>query len=170
MSNYLLSHDAENCIGCQACEIHCRVNKTLGPGPAPCRIIAVGPREVAGRPQLRFVFMPCFHCEDAWCRRACPTGAMARRERDGIVHIDTTRCVGCKSCILACPWGAVQWDPQTRKAVKCDYCMDRLDAGLQPACVTKCVTGCLSFGPASPLPDDKRQRYAEAVATRDLKE
>lgn len=168
MSVYILSHDADNCIGCQACEIHCRTNKNLGPGPAPCQIVAVGPRAVNGQPRLSFVFMPCYHCEDAWCRRACPTGAMRRREADGIVHVDAALCIGCKSCILACPWGAVQWDPATRKAVKCDYCMDRLDAGLQPACVTKCVTGCLSFGEAAHLPDDRRRRHAEAVAARDI--
>ena len=95
--------------------------------------------------------------------KACPTGAIQRREKDGIVHIQASLCIGCKSCIASCPWGTVQWDPVTRKAVKCDYCMDRLDAGLQPACVTKCVTGCLSFGVANELPDPRRERYARQL-------
>ena len=76
---------------------------------------------------------------------ACPTGAMQKRESDGIVFTDFDRCIGCKACMVACPWGVVQWNPDTRKVVKCDYCKDRVDQGLKPACVTVCTTGCLSF-------------------------
>ena len=149
MSKYILRHDEANCIGCLACEVHCKTNKDLGPGPNPCRIIAFDPVEVNGLPRTHFVFMPCFHCEDPWCVRACPTGAMQKREKDGIVFVEPSLCIGCKSCIAACPWGAVQWNPATNKVIKCDYRKDRIDAGLQPACVTKCVTGCLSFGEAN---------------------
>ena len=163
MSSLTLRHDSEGCIGCQACEIHCKTNKALGPGPALCKIITVGPVMVGGLPRQRHVFMPCLHCEDALCLAACPSGAVQRRAKDGIVFIAASLCLGCKSCIIACPWGAAQWDPATRKAVKCDYCMDRVDQGLQPACVTKCVTGCLSFGDAASLPDERRQRFAVAT-------
>jgi Fe-S-cluster-containing dehydrogenase component len=163
MSDYLLLHDHPNCIGCHACEVACKTNKDLGPGPAPCKILSSGPTEVDGLPRMRFEFMPCFHCEDPWCVRACPTGAMQQRESDGIVHVEASLCISCKSCIAACPWGTPQWDPATRKVVKCDFCMDRLDAGLQPACVTKCVTGCLSFGEATALPDPRRERYARSL-------
>ena len=160
MSKYELRHDEANCIGCLACEVHCKTNKQLGPGPDPCRVIALDPVEVDGLPRSHFVFMPCFHCEDPWCVRACPTGAMQKREKDGIVFVEDSLCIGCKSCIAACPWGTPQWDPATNKVVKCDYCMDRIDAGLEPACVTKCVTGCLSFGEANEVPDPRRERYA----------
>ena len=163
MSNYILHHDEASCIGCQACEVHCKTNKNLGPGPVPCQIISIGPIDVGGQPRMRIVFMPCFHCEDPWCVRACPTGAMQKREKDGIVFVEHSLCVGCKTCIAACPWGTPQWDPVTRKVVKCDYCKDRLDVGLQPACVTKCVTGCLSFGVANELPDPRRERYARFI-------
>ena len=163
MSKYTLRHDEANCIGCLACEVHCKTNKDLGPGPDPCRVIALDPVEVDGLPRNHFVFMPCFHCEDPWCVRACPTGAMQKREKDGIVFVEPSLCIGCKSCITACPWGTPQWDPATNKVVKCDYCMDRVDAGLQPACVTKCVTGCLSFGEADEVPDPRRERYARFV-------
>ena len=163
MSKYELRHDEANCIGCLACEVHCKTNKQLGPGPDPCRVIALDPVEVDGLPRSHFVFMPCFHCEDPWCVRACPTGAMQKREKDGIVFVEDSLCIGCKSCIAACPWGTPQWDPATNKVVKCDYCMDRIDAGLQPACVTKCVTGCLSFGEANEVPDPRRERYARHI-------
>jgi len=163
MSIYALRHDEANCIGCQACEVHCKSNKGLGPGPSPCKIISTGPIDVGGVPRVRHTFMPCFHCEEAWCVKACPTGAMQKREKDGIVFVEHSLCVGCKTCIAACPWGTPQWDPVTRKVVKCDYCKDRLDVGLQPACVTKCVTGCLSFGVANELPDPRRERYARFI-------
>ena len=100
--------------------------------------------------------------------RACPTGAMQKREKDGIVFVDHSRCIGCKSCIAACPWGTPQWDPVTRKVVKCDYCMERVDAGLKPACVTKCVTGCLSFDVATEAPDPRRERYARFLLAEPL--
>jgi len=105
--------------------------------------------------------MPCFHCENAWCEAACPTGAMKKRSKDGIVYVDSALCVGCKSCISACPWGAPQWNPETGKAVKCDYCADRIDAGLKPACVTICTTHCLHFGKVQELSDIKRKHYAK---------
>ena len=161
MSKYLLHHEAEDCIACRACEIHCKTNKGLGPGPSPCQIVAVAEPDAR---RARFVFMPCFHCEDAWCMAACPTKAVQRRDRDGIVFIEAALCIGCKSCLSACPWGAPQWDPVSRKAVKCDYCMDRLDAGLRPACVTKCVTGCLSFGDADEMQAQRRRQAAADMA------
>ena len=170
MSTYILRHDEASCISCLACEVHCKSNKGLGPGPDPCKIITLGPIDVGGQPRMRSVFMPCFHCEDPWCVRACPTGAMQQREKDGIVHVAHSLCIGCKSCIAACPWGTPQWDPVTRKVVKCDYCMDRVDAGLQPACVTKCVTGCLSFGVANEAPDPRRERYARYLVAEPLGE
>lgn len=163
MSNYILRHDEANCIGCEACEVHCKTNKNLGPGAKPCKIVAVGPVDAGDRPRIHFVFMPCFHCEDAWCVKACPTGAMQRRAKDGIVFVQRELCVGCKACIGACPWGTPQWDQATRKVVKCDYCMDRIDAGLKPACVTKCVTGCLSFEVANAQSDTLRERFAQQI-------
>jgi Fe-S-cluster-containing dehydrogenase component len=90
---------------------------------------------------------------------------MQRREKDGIVFVDHNLCVGCKTCISACPWGAPQWNPEIGKVVKCDYCMDRIDAGLRPACVTVCTTHCLSFGETETMPVVKRDRYARAMAS-----
>jgi Fe-S-cluster-containing dehydrogenase component len=89
---------------------------------------------------------------------------MRVRPKDQIVYVDQSLCVGCKSCISACPWGAPQWNPQTNKVVKCDYCMDRIDQGLQPACVSKCVTHCLKFGRIGELEPEKRRKIAETVA------
>ncbi len=164
MSKYYLMQDMEMCVGCKSCEVSCKTNKNLPPGPALCRLFTFGPVDENGVPKLRFVFMPCFHCEFPWCMSVCPTGAVQKRASDGIVFIDPELCVGCKSCILACPWGACQWNPEAGKAVKCDYCKDRLDKGLKPACVTRCLTQCLEFGEADRLPEDRRKAFAERLA------
>ena len=164
MSDYYLFQDADKCIGCHACAVACKSHKDLPTGPRISQVMTVPPRMVGGLPRAAYTFMPCFHCENPWCVAACPTGAMQKRASDGIVYVDPELCVGCKMCISACPWGAPQWNPETRKAVKCDYCMDRIDEGLQPACVTVCVTQCLNFGPASEIPDVRRERYVKAMA------
>jgi Fe-S-cluster-containing dehydrogenase component len=115
-------------------------------------------------PKAAYVFMPCFHCETPWCVAACPTGAMQKRPEDGIVFVDQDTCVGCKTCISACPWGAPQWNPESGTVVKCDYCMDRIDQGLKPACAAICTTQCLHFDHAVNTPQIRRERFARLTA------
>ncbi len=78
-------------------------------------------------------------------------------------------CFHCQDpwCVAACPWGTPQWNAETGKAVKCDFCMDRVDQGLDPACVAKCVTKCLHFGEPSAKSDTTRKRHARLVADFD---
>ena len=164
MSKYFLFQDNKRCIGCFSCEVHCKANKKLPVGPRPVQIIPVGPKLVKNLPRMSYVYMTCYHCENPWCVAACPTGAMQKRPKDGIVFVDGSICVGCKTCILACPWGAPQWNAETGTVVKCDYCMDRIDEGLEPACVTKCVTKCLHFGTTEESVALRRERHAKTVA------
>ena len=164
MSIYYLYQDKKKCIGCFSCTIACKTNKNILVGPKPTDIIVVGPKMIHGQPRASYVFMPCFHCENPWCVGACPTGAMQKRPKDGIVFVDPNLCVGCKSCITACPWGTPQWNSKIGKVVKCDYCIERLEAGLKPACVTVCTTHCLHFGLSYEIPKIRRERYAMAVA------
>lgn len=163
MSSYYLFHDDRKCISCRACQVQCKVNKGLGVGPKTNQIIEVGPEKVDGRPRAAYVFMSCFHCEKPWCLAACPSGAIQKRSSDGIIFIDPELCVGCKSCVIACPWSAPQWDLKKGIAVKCDYCKDRVDAGMKPACVTACPTDCLIFDTADHIPDAKRVRFARDI-------
>jgi Fe-S-cluster-containing dehydrogenase component len=163
MSQYVLFQDIDRCIGCHSCEVHCKANKKLPEGPRLCRIYQVGPKWAGKVPRMVFPFIACFHCENPWCVAACPSGAMQKRPEDGIVFVDEEKCIGCKQCMYACPWGVPQWNPQALKAVKCDLCKDRIDEGLRPACVTKCITGCLYLEEKEQMPDDRRKEREQVV-------
>jgi Fe-S-cluster-containing dehydrogenase component len=158
-----LYHDSERCIGCYSCELHCKMNKNLPIGPRLCRLMEIGPKVRNSSVKMDYHFLPCFHCEKPVCLQVCPTGAIQKRAKDGIVFIEKSLCIGCKCCIAACPWGVPQWNPETGKAVKCDYCMDRVDKGLKPACVTGCLTQCLSFGSVDQASKLLRKRFAESM-------
>ncbi len=164
MSNYYIYQDRKRCIGCRACEVHCKIENDVPVGAFLCRIIPVGPKEVRGVPRIDFVFMPCFQCEDAWCMAACPTGAIIRDENDHIMQVDEDRCIGCKACITACPYGAAQWNPEKGKAIKCDFCKHRLEEGLEPACVTGCTTKALKWVSPQASSTSKREKFAQAIA------
>ncbi|MDA8171396.1 MAG: 4Fe-4S dicluster domain-containing protein [Nitrospiraceae bacterium] len=163
MSDFYIYQDQKRCIGCRACEVHCKTENDVPAGPRLSMIVPVGPKVIDNVPRMHFVFMPCFHCEKPWCLSACPTGAVQKREKDGIVFIDQSLCVGCKSCITACPWGVPQWNKETHRAFKCDYCRHRVDEGLKPACVTGCVTGALKW--VSPEESTKIRRERSARET-----
>ncbi|MBI4343984.1 MAG: 4Fe-4S dicluster domain-containing protein [Euryarchaeota archaeon] len=119
--------DLKKCIGCFSCETSCKLEHDLPVGPRYLRVMQVGPKKVRGRIRNLYVPMLCFHCSPAPCVQPCPTGAISKRARDGIVWIDPEKCIGCKQCIQACPFGAIHWNSNTRKAVKCDFCVHRVD-------------------------------------------
>ncbi|SDP15252.1 4Fe-4S dicluster domain-containing protein [Desulforhopalus singaporensis] len=144
MKKYMIHINSRRCIGCHGCEVHCKVNKGLPVGPILCEIDHSPLTVVGGVPKTEFTFSTCNHCDEPLCVPVCPTGAMLKRE-DSIVYIDDELCIGCMACKTACPWDIPEYNPVTDKAVKCDLCMDRLDAGLKPACVAKCMTHALKL-------------------------
>lgn len=125
--------DLDRCIGCGSCATACA--RVLG-GVSSIRYAELGPQ----------VEIPtvCRHCTEAPCLNACPNEAITRRE-DGIVERNQMRCIGCRSCVLACPFGALGDDLQEHAAVKCDLCAARVDRGLPPACVATCASGARTF-------------------------
>jgi len=164
MSEYYIYQDQLRCIGCRACEVHCKTENDVPVGASFCKIIPVGPTVKEDVPRIQFIFMPCFHCETPWCVSACPTGAMQKRAKDGIVFVDKEICIGCKACITACPWGAPQWNYDTGTAFKCHYCKHRVDEGLEPACVTGCTTKALSWISPSKSSAVRRERWALGIS------
>jgi carbon-monoxide dehydrogenase iron sulfur subunit len=130
------------CINCHLCEIHCIVAHSssgdiiqafLKETPRPEARVRVDERQPASLP------VRCQHCTDAPCIAACLTGAMHLDARTGAVVVDSQRCMGCWTCVLVCPYGAVFPDEARGIATKCDTCPD-LDV---PACVETCPNGAL---------------------------
>lgn len=138
-------YDLTKCIGCHSCAVACKMeNNTYLPGPQD-KAAAVNYRMVVFResgeyptPKRDFVSMACFHCADPACAKACPEGAVVKGA-DGTVQIDQAKCVGCRRCEWACPYGAPQFNGTTGKMEKCHFCAHRTKVGLEPACVQACV-------------------------------
>lgn len=141
---YKIALDKERCIGCEACLVHCKVKNRVPVGLSLNELTIEGPIDKDGLPSLVFKYRPCLHCKKPKCVPACPRQALYKRE-DGLVLLRSELCDGCGDCAEACPWDVPQIDHAAGKMIKCDYCLDRIEAGLDPACVTSCTTKALSF-------------------------
>jgi len=168
---YGMAIDLKRCYGCYACAMACKVKNHTPPGVFWARVLKseVGTFPAAGRLTLPVL---CMHCEEPSCLEVCPTGA-TQQQADGIVIVDKSRCMGCKYCIMACPYGArysvdqwesyfpeglplspyeeyqrATWEEQSGLGVatKCDFCRDRLAEGSVPACVEACPAKARTFG------------------------
>mgnify|MGYP000856952166 CR=1 FL=1 len=149
--------DLRSCVGCKACQIACKDKNDLGPDRVYRRVV-----EVAGGDWIQqgdawttnafAYYLPtaCMHCEEAPCVKACPTTAMYKRD-DGVVLVDQTKCIGCRYCEWACPYGAPQYNAAIGKMTKCDFCVDYLDQNQPPACVAACGMRVLDYGELADL-------------------
>ena len=132
--------DLNVCVGCHACVTSCKQWNTSGSaGPladekptAPTRpapsSTACRPTKPAASPTPQTIHFPksCLHCEDPPCVPVCPTGASYKRKADGIVLVDYDKCIGCKYCAWACPYGARELDEERQVMTKCTLCVDRI--------------------------------------------
>lgn len=136
--------DLDKCTGCHACSVSCKAefNVPLGVWRSWVKIKEKGTYPNTGR-----FFLPrlCNHCDNPPCKKVCPSGATTQRE-DGIVKVDSNKCVGCKLCIAACPYNARFSHPEEKTANKCDFCMHRVDKGIVPSCVNTCPAKARVFG------------------------
>lgn len=140
-------YDPLKCTACKTCEIHCSIAHSLSKdllamiseSPPPLPRVAV-----AWTPGMN-VPLKCTHCETAPCLLGCPVGAIRRDAGTDTVQIDDSRCIGCFSCVLVCPYGAVRLSFDRKRAYKCDGCVQRLSAGDTPACASSCPTRALAF-------------------------
>lgn len=151
--------DSSRCSGCKACQVACKDKHNLEVGRRFRRVyevngggfIATGQGGVSNSVFAYTLSISCNHCADPICTKNCPTTAMHKRPGDGIVRVDTRKCVGCGYCAWSCPYGAPQMNEETGQMSKCDLCVDLLAQGEQPICVATCPLGAIKFGPIDEL-------------------
>ena len=158
--------DLKRCVGCNACTVACKAEHGL---PAGVRHIRVICGEAGTYPNAKMIFTPvsCMHCANAPCLAVCPTRATAREE-GGLVTVKADKCIGCRACIVACPyqsrsflWGFANYfgpeaptpyeelkrpEFEQGTVVKCNFCLQRLERGEEPACVKTCIAQARTFG------------------------
>ncbi|HEV8719329.1 MAG TPA: 4Fe-4S dicluster domain-containing protein [Candidatus Binatia bacterium] len=136
--------DQNRCIGCHACTVACKEEHNIAVGVNRTWVKYI---EKGRYPDTRrhFAVLRCNHCDDAPCIEICPTVALFRRA-DGIVDFDHERCIGCKSCMQACPYDALYIDPERNTAAKCNFDASRVEMGYKPACEVVCPTQAILSG------------------------
>ena len=146
--------NADNCIGCHACESACSEKNDL---PAHFAFRSVGYVEGGEFPDFTRmnISMACNHCDNPVCLKGCPTRAYTKHPEYGAVIQDPEICFGCGYCTWVCPYNAPQLDPVKGRVEKCNMCVDRLEVGLKPACVSACVGNALDFGVIENTPENR---------------
>jgi len=165
VANYGFAIDLRKCIGCHACTIACKSEHEIPVGVNRCWVKTV---EKGSFPDTRRFFFPvlCNQCDAAPCVTICPTRTLFKR-RDGIVDFNSDSCIGCRACMAACPYDQLFIDPNTRTAEKCNFCANRVENTLQPACVSVCPTECRIFGDLDdPTSEVAQILQREAVSVR----
>lgn len=147
---------ADNCIGCHACEAACSEKND---NPAHLAFRSVGYVEGGSYPDFKRmnISMACNHCDNPVCMKGCPTKAYTKHAEYGAVLQDPETCFGCGYCTWVCPYNAPQLDPIQGRVSKCNMCVDRLEVGLKPACVSACLGNALNFGVIENTPENREQ-------------
>ena len=173
--------DLKRCVGCNSCSLACKTQNGTPPGIFYRRVLE---RTSGKYPSVRKTYLPvqCMHCENPPCVEACPSGVFSRRE-DGIVLVDSKKCYGARVCRIACPYNAISFLEEIRPyyaddmtetekiwyknhqkgtAEKCNFCVERIDQDLLPACVQACPTEAMKFGDLN----DPRSEVSQLVRAR----
>ncbi len=153
--------DSSACNGCKACVVACKSKNQLPTGINWRRVTEYGGGNWISDPENPSTLVPnniyayavsiaCNHCATPICVEVCPAAAITKRD-DGVVLIDQAKCIGCRYCAWACPYGAPQFNESAGVMTKCNFCEDLLAQGEPPYCVAACVMRALDFGELNDL-------------------
>jgi formate dehydrogenase iron-sulfur subunit len=153
--------DISRCIGCKGCEVACKEWNDLKAEPTSnfgsfqshrdlsantWLLMRFNEVEAANGLQWLITKDACHHCEEPGCLYACPSPGAIVQYENGIVDFNQSECIGCQYCVIGCPFDIPRFDAATEKVYKCNMCIDRVEAGLEPACVKTCPTNAISWG------------------------
>lgn len=179
--------DLTLCVGCRKCELACNASNRLPPPDIPfedlrvfdqkrrpdARAYTVVNRYETGRRDERnnlvptYVKVQCMHCQDPACASACIVGALTKNE-NGAVHYDVSKCIGCRYCMVACPFQIPAYEyfnPLTPEVRKCTFCFERISKkGGKPACADICPVEAITFGPRAAILDLAKKRIKDDPA------
>lgn len=166
MSDQAILYDSSRCTACRGCQVACKTwfnlpsptglneNPFTGSYQSPMdlngstRLLISFHEEAGGDKGVKWAFgrRSCQHCGDAPCTQICPSGAVYKVASTGLVNVDDSKCIGCKFCLTACPYDVPRYRADNGRLEKCTGCADRIEQGLEPACVTTCQPEALQFG------------------------
>lgn len=138
MKQMMFEFHPELCISCGACAVACMDQNDIDPEiQIPFRRVQVIEKNDGEKVVCTNLSLACMHCTDAPCVQSCPTGCLYKDSESGLTLYDNNRCIGCHSCVMACPFGAPVFN-KDGKMLKCDGCAVRMENGMEPACVRGC--------------------------------
>lgn len=166
MAEKAIFYDSSRCTACKGCQVACKCwnilpsptgqneNKFTGTYQNPpdlngmTRLLISFTEQEGGHKGIKWAFgrRSCQHCTNAGCVAACPSGALYKDEETGMTTVDATKCIGCQRCSTACPYSVPKYGGAKGAINKCTGCIDRVENGMVPACVTTCQPGALLFG------------------------
>ncbi|HDN84559.1 MAG TPA: 4Fe-4S dicluster domain-containing protein [Candidatus Aerophobetes bacterium] len=157
----MLIISADRCLGCRSCELACAVEHSQSKDLIKAIDEDLLPQYRVEVEMMEDLTVPlqCRHCEDAPCVAICPTHALEKVSPDSPVSLKEDLCIGCKWCIMVCPFGVIKLRRDGKAVVKCDLCQERRERGKQPACVEACPTGALEFIEIEKITKQKRKEF-----------
>lgn len=158
--NKTISLNIDLCTGCGACVVACMDQNDIFPEKDQFPFRRIYRIENGEFPEsvIKYISIGCMHCEDAPCVIGCPIGAIARDEKTGAIIINSESCIGCHSCTISCPFGIPRFNKEG-KMEKCNLCLERVEEGLEPACVRVCPTFALTFDSPNKVQEAKESKF-----------
>ena len=162
MAHNCIVVNLDRCIGCWSCEIACKMENDVALGERWNKVVQVEP--FGEFPDVKTYWLPvmCQQCENSPCTHVCPTGASYRDPETDMVLVDKSKCIGCKYCMMACPYGVRSWNAEQHVVEKCTLCKHLTSAGEKPACVKNCCGTARFYGDLDDPDSDVSKELARA--------